>query len=130
MKFLALATLFAAVALAMPADHHGSEGDSGSEGHNDSQPGYACGQAQAACCPDLNREDITREQEGALLDLLGNSDIAPNLLGGYRGCSSLVSLQNTVGGQCNNHVACCNAGDTELNGLVNIAIPCLPINLL
>ncbi|KAL3463886.1 hypothetical protein BJX64DRAFT_255803, partial [Aspergillus heterothallicus] len=98
--------------------------------HSETQDGNTCGRAQLACCAELSDEEVSREDEDSLLNLLGNADVLSNgVLGRYRGCSGLVSLQSAVGGQCRNNAACCDAGDTELNGLVNIAIPCLPINL-
>ncbi|KAL2856443.1 hypothetical protein BJY01DRAFT_242778 [Aspergillus pseudoustus] len=127
MKFLALATLFAAAAIAMPTD---CTAPSTSIEQSTTQTENTCGRAQLACCPDASSEDVSREERASLLNLLGNSDVLSNgVLGRYRGCSGLVSLQAAVGGQCNSNVACCNTGDNEFNGLINVGIPCVPINL-
>ncbi|KAL4864381.1 hypothetical protein BDV12DRAFT_176252 [Aspergillus spectabilis] len=94
-------------------------------------PRGACGNAELSCCEDIDETSIvSEEEEASLLKLLSNDVLSNGVLGKYRGCSALASLQGTVGGQCNNHVACCNGGDNEINGLVNVAIPCLPISLL
>ncbi|KAL3452765.1 hypothetical protein BJX65DRAFT_302672 [Aspergillus insuetus] len=128
MKLLIISTLLAAAtALALPTEHPGTGTETST---TETQDGYTCGRAQLACCPDQESTSISREEEDSLLNLLGGSDVLANgVLGRYRGCSGLASLQSAVGGQCNNNAACCDAGDTELNGLVNVAIPCLPINL-
>ncbi|KAL2863383.1 hydrophobin family protein [Aspergillus lucknowensis] len=123
MKFFAVAALFAASALAIPHAPSSTEIE---------QSQSSCGKAQLSCCNELdNGTVVSAEEESSLLDLLGNSDVlSDGVLGKYRGCGALASLQGTVGGQCNNHVACCDVGDTDTSGLVGVAIPCLPLNLL
>ncbi|KAL4757719.1 uncharacterized protein BDW70DRAFT_163298 [Aspergillus foveolatus] len=120
-----------------------------------------CGNAHLSCCESTdNSVSLTQEEEEGLLHLLGgtSSVLSDGLLGKYSGCSSLASVEGILGagggqglvsGQCNNHVACCDAGDNELvgflktraavlkpdskgiqNGLANVAVPCVPVQIL
>ncbi|KAL4877985.1 hypothetical protein BJY04DRAFT_221558 [Aspergillus karnatakaensis] len=131
MKFLTVAALFAAAAVAMPYAP-----GSPLTGTTPSSAG-TCGNAQLSCCDTLDQNAVVTEDESAsLLDLLKGADLdvlSDGVLGKYSGCSALASvevIEGTVGGQCNNHAACCNGGDGDINGLVNVAVPCLPINVL
>ncbi|KAL6233041.1 hypothetical protein BDW75DRAFT_232273 [Aspergillus navahoensis] len=108
-----------------------------------------CGNAHLSCCESTDESvSITKEEGEGLLHLLGGTRnvLSDGLLGKYSGCSSLASVQGIVGagggqglvsGQCNNHVACCDAGENELvgtnskqNGLANVAVPCVPVQVL
>ncbi|KAL4933261.1 hydrophobin family protein [Aspergillus undulatus] len=134
MKFLALATLVA-TALAMP-----QPGPPRIE-QNPALTQNSCAKAQLSCCDTIEKKtEITQEEEEGLLSLLnGGSSIANGLLGKYSGCSALLSSVNgligadgkgLVGGQCNNHVACCNTGPGgDQDGLANVAIPCIPVQV-
>ncbi|KAL4793687.1 hypothetical protein BDV19DRAFT_366085 [Aspergillus venezuelensis] len=133
MRFLALATLFAATALAAPG--------APSLTQNTALSKDTCGSAQLSCCDsEDNSVSITKEDEEGLLHLLGGgaSVLSDGVLGKYSGCSELIPVNALIGaegnglisGQCNNHVACCNAGPQTQDGVVNAAIPCIPVNVL
>ncbi|KAL4936432.1 hypothetical protein BDV06DRAFT_93194 [Aspergillus oleicola] len=134
MRFLALAA-FISAALAMP------QPNGPAVEQNTALSKDTCGSAQLSCCESTDKSvHLTQEEEEGLLHLLGGGSnvLSDGVLGKYSGCSELVSVNALLGaesnglvsGQCNNHVACCNAGPQELDGLANVAVPCVPVNVL
>ncbi|KAL4920042.1 hypothetical protein BDW62DRAFT_199132 [Aspergillus aurantiobrunneus] len=131
MKFFTVAALLATTVTAMP---HAPSMDI-------QQTQKQCGRAELSCCDSVdNSTPLTHQEHESLLDLLGGSlsgALSNGGVGKFGGCSSLASVDGVlgtdgkglVGGQCNNHVACCDAGDNDINGLVNVAIPCVPVNV-
>ncbi|KAL4899611.1 hypothetical protein BDW74DRAFT_183568 [Aspergillus multicolor] len=138
-----LATATAIPHAPAPVPAHGSNSDLTGNAAliSQAQSENKCGNAHLSCCESTdNSVSISEEEKLGLLDLLGGrSDLLNNLLGKYSGCSSLASVEGIVGagggqglvsGQCNNHVACCDAGDNQLTGVLNVAVPCIPVNVL
>ncbi|PTU19679.1 hypothetical protein P175DRAFT_0534132 [Aspergillus ochraceoroseus IBT 24754] len=123
MKFFAVAALFATAAIAMPHEPSYTAVD---------QTQNICGKAQLSCCNALDSSaHVSKDEENDLLALLGEGLLNNGgVLGKYHGCSPLVSLVGNIGEQCDNHVACCNDVSSNNNGVVNVVVPCLPVNVL
>ncbi|OJJ59169.1 hypothetical protein ASPSYDRAFT_89883 [Aspergillus sydowii CBS 593.65] len=143
MKFLAIAAL-AATALAIPngPGYGASNNDYTSQQDIDQEQTItpqSCGKAQLSCCSSEDKTTkVSPQASKDLLNLLGN-DALDGLLGNYKGCAPLVDAdvlnipELLKQGQCNNNFACCNqndSGDINQQGLVNAAIPCIPVKVL
>ncbi|KAL4803398.1 hypothetical protein BDV18DRAFT_144692 [Aspergillus unguis] len=152
MRFFAITALLATTALAMPGNLYpnggnpgtgveptnpGNDGNTGGNNGNggngdNSQAGQTCGAAQLSCCKsngDFNNSPDNTASASGLAGLLGLGNVLTGaldgLLGGYAACNVLSGVDS-----CNEETVCCNPSDTPQFGLVNVNIPCIPINAL
>ncbi|EAW07125.1 hydrophobin family protein [Aspergillus clavatus NRRL 1] len=140
MQFLAVVSLLAATALALPPA-------TGSQAPNvhpvfDNANQYTLSQAQnkcgekttLSCCNHVSSVgDTTSVNYGLLNGLLGNTLSGPEGVGLLSGCTkldvtALIGVNDLLNKQCQQNVACCQGTEsTATGGLVNLALPCVAL---
>ncbi|RHZ54241.1 hydrophobin family protein [Aspergillus thermomutatus] len=136
MKFLAVASLLAATALALPGGAPSVHPvfDNANE-YTLEQAQNKCGEKTTlSCCNHVSKVGDTKSfNYGALNGLLGNTLSGPEGVGILSGCqkisvTGLLGLSDLLNKQCQQNVACCQDSDTTATGgLVNVALPCVAL---
>ncbi|GFF31380.1 rodlet protein [Aspergillus udagawae] len=136
MKFLAVASLLAATALALPGGGHG--GAPSVHPTFDSSNEYTLQQAQnkcgdhttLSCCNHVSKVgDTNAFNFGILNGLLGNAISGPEGVGILSGCqkisvTGLLGLSDLLNKGCQQNVACCQDNKSVASdGLINVATP-------
>ncbi|GIJ83312.1 hypothetical protein Asppvi_002131 [Aspergillus pseudoviridinutans] len=136
MKFLAVASLLAATALALPGGapvgapvvHPAFDS---SNQYTLQQAQNKCGdKATLSCCNHASKVgDTTAFNYGALNGLFGNTLSGPEGVGILSGCqkisvTGLIGASDLLNNECQQNVACCQDNKSEASGgLINIATP-------
>ncbi|GIK05001.1 hypothetical protein Aspvir_009100 [Aspergillus viridinutans] len=136
MKFLAVASLLAATALALPGGHPGVNPifDSSNE-YTLQQAQNKCGDhTTLSCCNHVSKVgDTTAFNYGVLNGLFGNTLSGPEGVGILSGCQKIsvtgfLGLSDLLNKQCQQNVACCQDTKSEASGgIVNVAAPCVAL---
>ncbi|PGH27231.1 hypothetical protein AJ80_01188 [Polytolypa hystricis UAMH7299] len=137
MKFSAvIVAAFAAVAIAAPGEYRSPGKDVTIE-----QAQNSCGNSQLYCCNKSIQANNNEDVSTSLLNLgklIGGGN-GEGLVGGLFGqCSKLTANVNVIGGavsdllnqNCKTTAACCQNTNSEANGVVAVALPCIPVAAL
>ncbi|KAK2748993.1 hypothetical protein FQN57_007276 [Myotisia sp. PD_48] len=87
---------------------------------------------QVSCCNEENKS-ATSQASGGLLGILDNINVENFRL--LSGCSKIdvaavIGIQDLLNSKCGTKISCCESGDTNQNGLVNLDLKCGVHNLL
>jgi len=141
MKFSVTAILLALATAVMAVPHPTSEYPAPSK-MTVNEAEAKCGNAQLSCCNKKiqNFGDNTQVNSGILNGVLGsllNGGPVSNI-GIFDQCSKLSAAAGILGAgvsdiansQCKQNIACCQQTSSNANGLVAVALPCIPVAAL
>ncbi|KAH8173697.1 fungal hydrophobin domain-containing protein [Sarocladium implicatum] len=94
-----------------------------------------CGNDQTiSCCNSVKQGDNVSQSSGVLSGVLNGllaDGVDVNAQCSKIDVAVLIGVQDLLNDQCTSNVACCQNSESEAsNGLVNAALPCVPIGTL
>ncbi|EAW22135.1 hydrophobin family protein [Aspergillus fischeri NRRL 181] len=131
MKFLAVVSLLAATALALPNAGVVHPTFASADKYTLQQAQNKCGDhTTLSCCNHVSKVgDTTAFNYGILNGLLGNAISGPEGVGILSGCqkisvTALIGVNDLLNKQCQQNVACCQDNKSvATGGLINVATP-------